>query len=110
MNTKRLAQTAVVNGAGTLAYTSPSGYRTELGYMNIANTTAGALSFTLHLVPVGGAAAAANMIFPAVVIAANTVVQWTGSHIMNAGDFLQAIGSAAGITLSISGNETRLGS
>jgi hypothetical protein len=104
---KRLARGAIGTVAGTLAYTVPNGFQTEVIDINLANTTAGALTCALHFVPSGGSAAASNMLFPTVSIAANTLIQWTGSEVLSAGDFIQAIGSGAGITMNISGEETR---
>jgi len=110
MSNKRLAQVAVGTGAGTLVYTCPTGYLCDLKDMMIANTTTGSINFTLHLVPSGGSPATSNMLFPTVAIAANTVVQWEGLQSLKAGDFMQAIGSVAGITLTLNGEEIRAGS
>jgi hypothetical protein len=49
------------------------------------------------------------MLFPTVTIPANTLIQWTGSQVLNAGDFIQGIGSASGITVTASGIEGRAG-
>lgn len=106
---KKLAQGAVTTGAGTLLYTVPTGIRTEVLDINIANTAAVTLTCALHLVPVGGTAGTTNTLFPTVSIPANTLIQWTGIEILNAGDFIQGIGSAAGITVNISGSEGRAG-
>lgn len=106
---KKLAQGAIGTGAGTLAYTVPTGMRTEVQDILIANTTTGALNCTLHLAPTGVAVAASNMMFPTVSIDGNTVVHWTGTQVLNAGDFIQAIGSGSGLTMNISGNEYRAG-
>lgn len=104
---KKLAQGAVGTGAGTLLYTVPTTYRTEVTDIDVCNTTSGSLSFSLHLVPSGGSVLASNMLFPAVSIPANTMVQWNGRQVMNAGDFIQGIGSGAGLTVNISGDEGR---
>ena len=106
---KKLGQGAITTGGGTLLYTVPTGMRTEVLDINIANTTVGTLTCALHLVPTGGTAATTNMLFPTVTVPANTLIQWTGIEILNAGDFIQGIGSAAGITVNISGSEGRAG-
>lgn len=107
---KKLAQGAIGTGAGTLLYTVPTGIRTEVLDICIANTTAGALTITLHLVPVGIAVGTSNAMFSSVSIPANTTVHWSGIQCLNAGDFIQGIGSAAGLTLNITGDEYRAGS
>ena len=106
---KKLGQGAITTGAGTLVYTVPTGIRTEVLDINIANTAATTLTCAIHLVPVGGTAATTNALFPTVSIPANTVIQWTGVEVLNAGDFIQGIGSAAGITVNITGSEGRAG-
>jgi hypothetical protein len=106
---KRLAQGAITTGGGTLLYTTPTGMRTEVLDLCIANTTTGPLTAAIHLVPTGASATTANMLFPTVTVPANTLIQWTGSQVLNAGDFVQGIGSAAGITVNITGNEGRAG-
>ena len=50
---KKLAQGAIGTGSGTLAYTVPTGFKTDIMDINIANTTASPISCALHLVPVG---------------------------------------------------------
>ena len=105
---KKLARGAVTTGSGTLLYTVPTQYRTEISCIDVANTTTGSLTFKLHLVPVGGTADTTNMLFPDVTIAANSMVHWDGVQLLNAGDFIQGIGSGAGITVNITGEEVHL--
>lgn len=105
---KKLAQGAIGTGTGTLAYTVPLGYRTTVSVVDICNTTTSPLTLSLHFVPTGIAVGSTNMLVPAVSIAGNTMFQWCGNQILNAGDFIQAIGSASGLTMNISGNEERV--
>lgn len=107
MAIKRLVQSAVGTGTGTLLYTAPTSYRTNVTNIDVANTSSGAISFSLHLVPAGGTVGTANMLFPAVVVPANTMIQWTGLQQMAVSGFIQGIGSAAGITVNITGDEVR---
>lgn len=104
---KKLAHGAIGTGSGTLAYTTPAGYSTEICNIDVCNTTSGTIQVSLYLVPVGGSPATTNMLFPACSINGNTLVQWTGMQVLNAGDFIQAIGSGSGLTMNISGNEVR---
>ena len=103
----RLAQAAVGTGTGTLIYTTPNQFRGDLKDLFIANTTADPIDFALYLVPAGGTPAADNMIFPNVAIPGNTTVHWSGSQTTNSLDFVQAIGSALGITVTLSGDVYR---
>lgn len=104
---KKLGQGALTTGSGTLLYTVPLNYRTVVMDINIANTTAAPITCALHLVPSGVAVGATNMLFPTVSVPANTVIQWTGNQHLNQSDFIQGIGSAAGLTVNISGEELR---
>jgi hypothetical protein len=104
---KRLGQSAITTGAGTLLYTVPNGYRANIRDIQIANTGASELTCLIHFVPTGASATTANTFVPTVIIPAYTMVQWSGTQILNAGDFIQGIGSAAGITVTITGDEDR---
>ena len=106
---KKLFQGAITTGSGTLCYVTPTGIRTEVYDVVIANTTTGALTCSLHLAPVGVAVGTSNAMFSSVSIPANTTVHWSGIQCLNAGDFIQGIGSAAGLTLNITGQEYRSG-
>jgi hypothetical protein len=102
---KKLGQSAI--GTGATIYTVPTGYRTDVVDINIANTTAGALSVSIYLVPSGGSHTTSNMLFPAVSVPANTLVQWTGLQVLNTGDFIYGVGSGSGVTVTVSGDEMR---
>lgn len=104
---KKLAQGAVGTGSGTLLYTVPSNYQTRVMDICIANTGASPLTCAIHLVPSGVAVGTSNMLFPTVRVPGNTIVQWTGDQTLTAGDFIQGIGSASGLTVNISGEEIR---
>ena len=104
---KKIGQGAITTGGGTLVYTVPTGIRTEIFDVNVSNTTSGALTCLLHFVPVGGSATAANTFFPTISIPAYTMIHWKGVEVLNAGDFIQGIGSGAGLTVNITGNEYR---
>ena len=106
---KKLGQGAITTGAGTLLYTVPTGIRTEVMDIVIANTTAGSLTCSIHLAPTGVAVGSSNAMFSSVAIPANTTIHWSGIQVLNAGDFIQGIGSSAGLTVNISGSEARAG-
>lgn len=103
----RLAQVAVGIGAGTLVYTAPSQFHADVRDILIANTSATSIRFTLHLVPPSDTPSAGNVIFPSVVVPANTLIQWTGDQTIQPGGFLQAIGTALGITVTVNGEVAR---
>lgn len=104
---KKLAQGAVGTGSGTLLYTVPSSFQALVTDIDVANTTAAPITFTLYLVVSGGSPATSNMLFPTVTVPGNTMIQWTGNQHMKTGGFIQGVGSAAGITVNITGDEVR---
>lgn len=108
-NKKKLGQSAITTGGGTLIYTVPTGYKAIIQNIDVCNTTSGSLTPAIHLVAVGGSASTSNMLFPNPSMDAYTMVQWQGNQVLNAGDFIQGIGSGSGITVNISGEEERLG-
>ncbi len=100
----KLGQSAITVGVTTL-YTVPAATRTFVKDIDIANTTAGALTVRVFLVPSAGAAATTNALFYDVAMAANSTMQWVGVQILNAGDTIQIQASAGGLTITASGAE-----
>ena len=98
----RLGQ-AALTATITAIYRTPALTRTYIKQIDIANTTTGSLDVNVHLVPTGSSVGTANAILYTVAVAAHTTYQWRGVQIMNAGDTLQAKGSASGLTLTASG-------
>jgi len=102
---KRLGQGAVTTGAGLLVYTAPTLITTIVKCIDICNTTAGALTVSVHLVASGGSVATSNALFYNISVPGASQYQWTGTQILNTGGFIQAIGSAAGLTINAAGGE-----
>ena len=107
----RLYQGQPAAAAATI-YTAPANTPTNpapgataiVKTMVICNTTAAAVPLTLYLVPSGGAAAAANALYSALSVAANSTVVQDLEQYMEEGDFLAALaGTAASLTVTISG-------
>lgn len=106
---KRLVDGAQLTAAAATYYTAPPFTLATISACTLTNTTAGAVTATLHLVPSGGTAGAANCILSARTIAAGESYN-VGSAIgqtLPAGATLQALASAAtAVTLVASGYET----
>lgn len=100
----KLAQAAVTASVVTV-YTVPASTRTILKDIDICNTTAGALTINVYLVPSGGSPGTGNALFFGLAITANTTLQWSGVQVLNAGDTIRVQGSATGLTVNISGGE-----
>jgi len=102
---KKMGQAALGTGAGTLVYTTPTSISGIVKCIDICNTTAGVLTATVHLVPLAGSATTANALMYAVSVPANGLYQWTGTQVLDAGGFIQGVGSGAGLTINVSGGE-----
>jgi hypothetical protein len=98
----QISQAALTTSYVTL-YTVPTDYRTYLKQFDICNTTSGAITVYISIVPSGGTAGTSNALFYNTSIPAYTVVQWTGSQVMLTDSTLQAKASASGLTLTVSG-------
>ena len=100
----RLGVQAIPTITGTV-YTVPASTRTILKSIDIANTNGAGVTVSVYLVPSGDSASNANTLLPGVTIAANTLLQWAGVQVLEAGDTLQAVGSTTGISIIASGGE-----
>lgn len=103
----KLGQAAMPTTVGVL-YTVPALTRTFVKDIDICNTTANSINATVYLVPSGGTPGASNALISGITIyppALGGIFQWTGSQILNAGDTIQTLGSAAGLTINVSGGE-----
>lgn len=96
---------AAITAATTTLYTVPASTRTLLKDIDIVNTSAGALTVDVYLVPSAGAAGTANALFYNYSINAKNNLQWTGTQVLNAGDTIQIKASGLGCTISVSGGE-----
>jgi hypothetical protein len=100
----KLGQAAITTGVTTL-YTVPASTRAIVKNLDIVNTSAGALTYRVFLVPSAGTAGTANALFYDFPIDPKENIQWTGTQILNAGDTIQIQASGTGITITASGAE-----
>ncbi len=84
----------------TLIYTVPTNMAAYLKDIDIPNTTAAPIAVTVYI---GTGVLPANVLIPGVTIPANSIFQWTGTQILNAGDSINAIASATGCNAIVSG-------
>ncbi|MEY4345873.1 MAG: hypothetical protein RL032_1705 [Pseudomonadota bacterium] len=106
---KRLVDGSQLTTSAATYYTAPSNTLTTISACTLTNTTAGAVTATVYLVPSGGSATTSNVILSARTLAAGESFN-VGSAIgqtLAAGGTLQALaGSATSIALVASGYET----
>ena len=106
---KRLVDGSQLTASAATYYTVPANTLTTVSACTLTNTTGGAITATLYLVPNGGSAGVTNCILSARTIAAGESFN-VGSAIgqtLAAGGTLQGLaGSATSITLVASGYES----
>lgn len=104
---KALVDASYAPNAETTVYTA-TGVRTILDKVTLTNVTGGAVQITLRIVKVGGTAGASNAITFQQGVGAGATYQASEmvGHILNAGDFVSALASAANsLVLRMSGRE-----
>jgi len=100
----QLGQAAITASTTTL-YTVPTSTRTFLKDMDICNTTSGAITVNIYIVPSAGTASTSNALLYGALVPANSTLQWTGSQILLTGSTIQISASATGCTIVASGGE-----
>ena len=107
INLKRLVAGSQLTAVAATYYTATN-VRTQIQAMTLTNTTAGAVTATVYLVPSGGSATASNTILSAKSLAAGEsykVIEAIGQT-LEAGGTIQALASAAtSISMVASGVE-----
>ncbi len=83
--------------------TTPASSKDIVKEIDVANNSATSADVSVHLVPSGGSADSTNRLFPAVEIPANTVLNWNGVQVLDAGSTIQASATVSGVTIIISG-------
>ncbi len=90
----------VTNAAVTQGTPTPDGKKRRVTSAIVCNPTGGVLSFTAYVIPSGGTAGTTNTYISARALAAGesySCPELVGRG-MNAGGFIQALGSAGGLT------------
>jgi hypothetical protein len=94
----------------TSTQVTPTSVQTYLKDISICNTTSASISVYIFIVQNGSTAVTGgvsaglgNALFYNTPIPANSVMQWTGTQILNPGDSIQGYASAVGCVLTISG-------
>jgi len=105
---RRLVEGAQLTTSPATYYTAPVGTKTRIDAMTLTNTSAAAVTVTLHLAPAGGTAGDGNVILKAKSIepGGSYSVREALGHWLEAGGTIQALASAAtAVTLVASGVE-----
>ena len=86
-------------------YICPANTQTYVKDIDICNTGSSSINVTVYIVPNGSTASTSNALFYSAALASHNTLQWTGTQIMVAGDSIQAVASATGCTIVISGGQ-----
>lgn len=86
-------------------YICPANTQTYVKDIDICNTGSSSINVTVYIVPNGSTASTSNALFYSASLASHSTLQWTGTQIMVAGDSIQAVASATGCTIVISGGQ-----
>ena len=97
----RLCQKAIGNTSTTLYTSQPDG-RTAILDIMVVNTTASPINLTMY---VGSATTANAFGFYSTSVPSHSSLQYYGFQILNANESLLAVGSATGLSATISGIE-----
>jgi hypothetical protein len=90
---------ALITTAQVTNYTVPAASQDVLKNIDLTNTSASAVSVTVNIVPSGGSAGSGNMLFGGIVIPANSTMHWTGTKVMNTGDFISTIAGTTNVVV-----------
>jgi len=94
---------APIGTAITTLYTASNTSSSHIDCINFCNTAASSVNVSMFIVPTGGAYGTSNAIFYNFLMPASTTVLWEGSAIMPPSSILQALASATGVTVNITG-------
>src|SRR5919108_1543290 len=92
----------------TATYYTATNKKFTIDKATVTNTTAGAVTFDLYLVPTGGSAGATNQLYKTQSVASNASLTLDAiiGHTLENGGTIQAVASAAtSLALRISGRE-----
>lgn len=89
----------------TTIRTTPALTRDIVKTLDIANNNTATAKVSVYLVPSGDVADNDNVIIPTVEIPGNSVLQWSGAQVLEAGGKIQATSTVADVCLTASGGE-----
>lgn len=96
VNRKRLIDGSQLTTSAVTYYTAPANTTTQITVLALTNTTAGALTADVYLIPSGGSATDSNRVLSARSLAANETYIVTGAigQVLAPAGFIQAKASA----------------
>lgn len=105
---KKLIPGSLLTTSAVAYYTAGASTKAIIQDATVSNTSGGAVTVTVYLVPSAGSASAANTIIPSITLAANEVQKlWQlVPHVVEAGGTIQALSNTgAAVSFQASGVE-----
>lgn len=102
---KKLVGPQAFGAASAVVYTVPASTKTVLRHIHVSNPTAGAITFTVQLDDNAGGDAAAERIFDAYSVAANSVLDHFCYYPIDAAATVRAHASSTSAVLTVTGDE-----
>lgn len=90
---RRYGPSAMPTGAAASVYEATE--RSSVRQITLANTTAGDLTATIHIVSASGSATVGNQLIPTMTVPANDVINVPVAFVLNAGERIFALSSGA---------------
>ena len=104
----KLGQGSIGTSVSTF-YSTPVITRTLVKDMDICNTTTEDINVTVYLVPSGDSPGDENVLLSNIKVKADVkwggIFQWSGIQVLESGGTIQAIATAVGLTMNVSGGE-----
>ena len=92
-----------VTPAMTVLRTTPGDSVDIIKTIDIANSGVVRASVSVFLVPNGGVADGSNILIPNINVEKNSIVQWSGVQVSDAGGTIEAQSSIFGVCMTVSG-------
>jgi hypothetical protein len=107
VNLAQIIESQAVPATATTLYTAAAATRVQVTKLAVFNATAGAATYTLYLVPSGGAAGVTNEITPPTSVAAGATINDPNipGMVLMPGDYI-AIAASAAATLAVAASGT----
>jgi hypothetical protein len=100
----KIAQGEINTSISTL-YTVPEGTVTLMKTIDVTNSTANPISFSLWMVPGGDTPALANALYASQPVEGFSNFQWSAVQVLNTTETIQVQATDVGLAINISGGE-----
>lgn len=104
---KKLYGGAISTGGGSVVYTVPAGYTTEINDIAISNGDGNQAGISIYFVPSGGSISTSNSFLYHYHVDLHGQYTWHGTQVLDPGDFIHVTSDQTDCSIHISGDEYR---